>query len=919
MVDTATEPLTLLFTDIVGSTRLWEDEPDAMRVALSRHNELLRAAIEGAGGYIFKTMGDAFCASFPKAEGALAAAVAGQLGIGTEQWPGNVSINVRMGIHSGACVERDGDYFGPVVNRVARLEATAHGGQVVLSEATAELLRPALAPQVSLRDLGFHRLKDLGRPEHIYDVVAPGLVSEFPPLRSLENPDLPNNLPEQVSSFIGREKELREIRELIENARLVTLVGSGGAGKTRLALQVAAELLDGSGGGVWFVELAAITDPELVMSAVASSLGVREEPRRPLFETVVDAIGSRRVLLVMDNCEHLIAGVAKVTDQLLRSCPDLHFLATSRQPLAIDAEWIYRVPSLALPPIEAIGTLLRFDAVQFFIDRAQQYQGGFSVDESSLPLIIDLCRRLDGIPLAIELAAVRLHSLSLHEIHQRLDDRFRLLTGGSRAALARQQTLRATVDWSYDLLSEREVLVLCHLSAFAGGFTLQAVEAIFAGDAFERFDVLDVLGSLSDKSLVHADSGDATRFHLHETIRQYAAERLVERGESAVYAARDAHARVYLDLVQKAAPHLISADQKFWLECLEVEKDNLRVAMTYHLGATARHEQALRFGIALRRFWHARGYWAEGSELLTAALALPGSHAPRQLRAAALCAAGQLFARRSDHQTARLHYEEALAIGRVLGDDALMAESLGGLAWAELSVGNRAAAVPLVDESLDYARRSGNRQLLGLILERRASVNYDTPEACRADYAEALEHLRHVRDLFSIGIVENNMADFELLVGNPEKARAHLEEAIAISHELNDKSVVYCYVNLGMVGVLTGDIEGARHSYLNALRGARRTGDQFIVANAVLGFAFCQSAVGVDDEAAELHGVADSMLAQLHSVLEVTESRWHDEDQARLRERMGEAAFAAHYEIGVALPAPHALALALRSAEHVAA
>jgi predicted ATPase/class 3 adenylate cyclase len=915
MVADGAEVHTFLFTDIVGSTRLWEDHPDSMREYLDRHNQLLRGAIESEGGAIFKTVGDAFCASFLSAPAALQAAVRGQAALGAEPWPPAVAITVRMGLHSGVCAERDGDFFGPVVNRVARLEAIAHGGQIVLSEATVELLGPSLSADVELVDLGHHRLKDLDRPEHVFGLLAAGLTREFPPLRSLQNPELPNNLPEQASAFIGRHEELGHIKKLMGSARLVTLVGTGGAGKTRLALAVAAELLDSSGGGVWFVELASIADPDLVISAITQALGLREEPRRNLFDTVTDAIGDRPVLLLLDNCEHLIGAVANVADQLLRACPHLHLLATSRQPLSIEAERVYRVPSLSLPSAEPGGAGLSGDAVQFFLDRAQQQQTAFVLDETSEPLVADLCRRLDGIPLAIELASVRLRMLSLSEVHRRLDDRFRLLTGGDRSALPRQQTLRATVDWSYDLLTDREAMVLCQLSVFAGGFTIDSAESIFSGDGVERVEVLDVVSSLSDKSLVHPDSNDATRFRLHETIRQYAGERLVERGALARHAARQSHADVFLAQAERSAPYLIGSEQKQWLTRLEVEQDNLRSAMGYFLSVPARHEQALRLGIALRRLWLARGHWAEGRELLSAALELPGAHAPRGLRALALCAAGQMCARRSEHHDAQVHYAEALQIGAALGDDALIGESLAGLAWAALSLGHHEEAVPLADEAVLHARAAGNLQLLGLVLERRASVNYDSFESSMTDYAESLELLRGVGDLYSVGIAENNMGDLELLVGNHEAARPHIEAAIAISHELEDTSIVYCYLNLGSASLLSGDIVGARLSYLDAIRGARRTGDQFIVANAALGFALCLSADGHDEEAAELHGVADTLLAQLGAVLEVGEARRHTEDHARLRQRMGERSFGASYRAGQSLPPVEGIAKAVASGQ----
>ncbi len=907
MGDTAAEVVrTLLFTDIVGSTRLWEEHPEAMRGALERHNQLLGEAIESEGGSIFKTVGDAFCASFDQAPAALRAALAAQRALAAEQWPEPIVIAVRMGLHSGTCVERDGDYFGPVVNRVARLEAVAHGGQVVLSEATSDLLRDALPDGCALADLGHHRLKDLDRPEHVFGLVAPDLATDFPPLRSLGNPAYPNNLPEQISTFIGRQRELADIRALLGRSRLVTLVGTGGAGKTRLALAVAAELVDSSA-GVWFVELASITDPDLVISSLAQAIGLREEPRRSLLDTVTDAIGDRPVLLVLDNCEHLIGAAANVADQMLRACPQVRLLATSRQPLSIADEWVYRVPSLSLPTSEATDEVMSGDAVQFFLDRAQQHQPAFVLSPDSEPLVVDLCRQLDGMPLAIELASVRLQTLPLAEVHRRLDDRFRLLSDGNRGALPRQRTLRATVDWSYDLLDEQEAMVLDHLSVFAGGFTLQAAEEMFSGDAFERVDVVGVVSSLSNQSLVHADTADSNRYRLHETIRQYAGERLVERGALARHAARDAHAAVFLGLAERVAPQLIGPAQKEWLERLALERDNLRSAMGYFLSVPSRHEQALRLGIALRRFWLALGHWAEGSELLTAALELPGSHAPRSLRAAALCVAGQMSARRSEHLDAQGQYSRALQIARAIGDDAVTAESLAGMAWAALCLGHQREAAPLADEAVLHARAAGDPQLLGLVLERRASVNYDQVEISRRDYAESLELLRQVEDLYSVGIVENNLGDLDLLVGDPESARPHIAAAIAISHELNDTSVIYCYLNLGTANLLTGQLDAARQSFLDALHGARRTGDQFIVANAILGFALCLSAEGSAAQAAELHGVVDGLLRQQGAVLEVGEARRREDDQARLRAALGDQAFRSRHRAGLELALPVAL------------
>jgi predicted ATPase len=420
---------------------------------------------------------------------------------------------------------------GLEVHRAARVAAVAWGGQVLVSEAAAGLVRDGLPPGAALADLGVHRLKDLGRAERIFQLSVAGLQGEFPPLRSLGNPALANNLPVQLATFVGRERELSEVRALAGFSRLVTLTGAGGSGKTRLSLQVAADLLDGSGDGVWLVELAAVSDEGAVVPAISEALGVAAGRGRPVLETLVDALAPQDVLIVLDNCEHLIGACAKTADAVLRRCPKVHLMVTSREPLGIGGETIYRVPPLSLP---AAGdgdwsAAEACDAVTLFVERAKEQGAGFAVDEETGPLVASICRRLDGMPLAIELAAARLRSLSLTGLRDRLDQRFRLLTGGSRTALARQQTLRATVEWSYSLLSGAEQVVLRRLSVFAESFDLDAAEAVCGVGDVEAFDVAGLLGSLVDKSLVVAEpAGAALRYRLLETIRQFAAERLAE-------------------------------------------------------------------------------------------------------------------------------------------------------------------------------------------------------------------------------------------------------------------------------------------------------------------------------------------------------------------------------------------------------
>ena len=412
---------------------LWDEHPAEMAEALARHDVLLREAIESSGGFVFKTVGDAFYAAFATALDGVGAAVAAQRAIGAEPWPVATPIRVRIALHSGTCEERDRDYFGSVLNRAARLEAVAHGGQTIMSAVTAGLVGDTLPDGVTLGDLGEHRLKDLGRPERVFQISAPGLEDQFAPLRSLTNPQLLHNLPQQVSSFVGRERELAEIRKLLDKSRLVTLTGPGGSGKTRLALQVAAELLDGSGDGVWLADLAPLAEAELVATTVAGVLGVREDAGRPMLATLVDAIRDRDLLVVLDNCEHVIDTAAKLADAVLRACPGVELLATSREPLGISGEHAYRVPSLSLPPANETDpeTLGGSEAVLLLVERAAQHTPGYTLEPSDAPIAARVCRRLDGIPLAIELAAARLRTLSIDDLDRRLDQRFRLLTGGS--------------------------------------------------------------------------------------------------------------------------------------------------------------------------------------------------------------------------------------------------------------------------------------------------------------------------------------------------------------------------------------------------------------------------------------------------------------------------------------------------------
>ncbi|HXL84882.1 MAG TPA: adenylate/guanylate cyclase domain-containing protein, partial [Casimicrobiaceae bacterium] len=518
---------TYLFTDIEGSTRLWETEPDKMRPALARHDAIVRTCVEGNRGTVVKMSGDGVHAVFADPLDAVRATLELQrtlveLGPTTER----VALQVRCGMHAGVDERRDNDFFGSGVNRAARIMSVAHGGQVLLSQAVAALVGDRLPDGVSLRDLGSVRLRDLANPERVYQLVHPQLRRDFPALRSLQA--TPNNLPQQVSSFVGREREVAETKKHLSETRLLTLLGIGGLGKTRLSLQVAAEVLDDYPDGVWFVDLAPMTDEHLVPQAVASVLGVKEEAGRPVLEALVKYVSDRKLLLNLDNCEHLLHACAELSVQLLQSSPHLKILASSREHLHVKGEATYPVPPLSVPDPNAkitLEALTQFEAVRLFVERARAVQPEFQVTQTNAKTVADICQRLDGIPLAIELASARVRALSVEEIAARLNDRFGLLTRGDRTALPRQQTLRASIDWSYELLTDHERALLRRLSVFAGGWTLEAAEAVGAGGDVETTDVLDRLTNLVEKSLVTLEV-EGKRYRLLETVRQYAQERL---------------------------------------------------------------------------------------------------------------------------------------------------------------------------------------------------------------------------------------------------------------------------------------------------------------------------------------------------------------------------------------------------------
>jgi predicted ATPase/class 3 adenylate cyclase len=660
-----TGTVTFLFTDIEGSTKLWERDAEAMQDALARHDAILHGVIKEHDGYVFKTVGDAFWCAFSRATDALEASLEAQRALLTKEgWPEETGpLRVRMALHTGATEEKDGDYFGPPVNRVARLLSAAHGGQVLLSLATQELVRDQLPPDVELRDLGERRLKDLFGPERVFQLMAPGLPSEFPPLRTLEGH--PNNLPLQPTLLVGREGEVAEVAERLggEEVRLLTLTGPGGTGKTRLALQAGADLLEEFDDGVFFVSLATITHPELVPSTIAGSLGLRESAGQSLTETLEGYLHHKHLLLILDNFEQVLEG-APLVGELLGTCPELKVLATSRIPLRLYGEQEYPVPPLELPDLVRLPPLERltqYEAVRLFVERAKAVKPDFEVTNDNASAVAEICVHLDGLPLAIELAAARTKLLPPQALLSRLGNRLKLLKGGATNLPARQRTLRATIDWSYELLDEDEKTLFGRLSVFAGGSTLEAIEEIC--DPQGELEALEVVGSLLEKSLLRREerAGGESRFVMLETIQEYAREKLEESGEAEE--TRRRHAEHYLALTETAEPELLGADQGRWMRRLGTEFANLREAHAWSLEpgeGEGRAGMRLRLAAALWRFWAAQRF-EEGKVWLQTALERDTGGFPA-LRAKALGALGFILLFQHDYERAMDALEEAIAL-----------------------------------------------------------------------------------------------------------------------------------------------------------------------------------------------------------------------------------------------------------------
>ena len=801
--------VTFLFTDMEGSTRAWERHPDETKAVLLRHDEIVKSGVAAHEGAVIleRGEGDSVFAVFGRASDAVAAAFEIQRRMRQEPWPENVPVRVRIAIHTG---EAGADYRGVHVNRAARIRGIGHGEQVLLSGVTAGIVRGMLPEGASLIDLGQHRLRDVSEMEHVFQLAHPSLRADFPPLKSLSN--FRQNLPVQLTSFVGRERERSAVRAFIAQHRLVTLTGSGGCGKTRLAIQVGADELEQFRDGVRFVDLAPLNDASLVADAIGAVVGAKIRPGATVLEAVIETLEGTNTLVILDNCEHVAAACAGVVTALLRLGETVRFLATSREPLGLPGETTWRVPSLSLPDATmGVEEVEACEAVQLFVDRAAAARQDFALSASNAPAIVGICRTLEGVPLAIELAAARAKVLSPREILDRLADRFRLLTGGR----GRHQTLRSAIDWSYDLLSEQERALFRKLSVFAGGFELAAVESVSANG-----DPLDHIAQLVEKSLVSVEplTDESVRYRLLETLRQYAGARLAEAGEQEE--TRQRHFTYYLSVAERAYRQRIE-EEAASLARLEIDHDDFRAALVW---ARARPRDLLRLASALGWFWHLRSHYRAGRRWLEEALAADPQNSPA--RARALWALSMILHWQGKPKEARPLAEQSLELWRAENDRLELALALESIGWSHFMAGDYDVALRAMEECVELYQQLGSKKL---VTRGRVAVG---------------------QMLAALGDVERT----------EPLARETLEEGRSLGEP---KFVHYSLHYLGDCALWRSDAKQAVHIYADSLRAALDYGNEMEAATEMQGMAMGLAASDREIEAFRLFGATSAVLEEL--------------------------------------------------------
>lgn len=869
-----------MFSDIEGSTARWKMYPDAMPRCLRQHDDLLRAAIETHRGAVFKTVGDEFCAVFVHAQDALDAAVAAQRALAQEDWTEIGGLRVRMAIHQGPANERDGDYFGTTVNRVARLLSAGHGGQILVSSSAAQVLSDGAG---ALRDLGRHRLKDFPELESIYQVAAQELPDVFPPLRTIA--ERPTNLPQYLPQLLGRDADLESVEARLSAERLVSLVGAGGVGKTALALQIGAAMLADFEDGVWLVELAPV-DADAVIPAVASVFGVTVGAGGTLLETLLAQLRTKKALLIIDNCEHVSAAAMNVVDAVLKLCAEVRVLVTSREPLGLRGEVVYRLPALAVPPDSATTAeqIRGYGACQLFEERARAHLPGFTIDGDNARAVASICRRLDGIALAIELAAPRLRMMSLSQLSERLTQRFRLLTGGSGNSLPHHHTLRALIDWSYELLCENERTLLRRSALFPGGWTIGAAVEVCTDASLEEWDVLDHLTSLVDKSLVVAEErGSELRYRLLESTREYALERLEQSGERDQISRKQV--QYFLHFAERADAAWPELPARAWIAPLNDELDNFRAALLW----CAAHDT--QFGLQL--FGTLEAFWwdaqpVEGRRWLEQLL--PAAQNGEDAKAARywLTAAGiELSTARE--KPALQAAEKALEAYERIGDDQGIAAAQRCRGAALTRLGKMQAGEDAIRQALQVFRANGHRRLTALALRTLATARavHGEMDAAAQLYREALPLSQVLEDERGVQIIAGNLAEIEALAENYEQALVHGREALEAARSRRDW-VMVCTLLINVAAYLFAldRFSEARLNAREALDIADDLQSGIHMAVAIQHLAAVAAHCGNAERAARLIGFVDATYEKLENPREPTEAREYERTLARLLERL---------------------------------
>jgi predicted ATPase/class 3 adenylate cyclase/uncharacterized protein HemY len=829
--------VTFLFTDIEGSTRLSQEFQETLPLALEKHHSIMQDAIESNEGYVFEIVGDAFCCAFQNAEDAVKAAAVAQMNLSIEKWEDAV-IKVRMGIHSDNSEWINDSYVGYIsLARTARVMSAAYGEQILISNSTYELCRDKFDAvsemNITFRDLGEKRLKDIIQPVRLFQIICPGLSDDFPPLKTLDA--RPNNLPVQLTSFIGRVNELKHLKELIKETRLLTLTGSGGLGKTRLAMQVAADEIDDFANGVWLIELASLTSPSLLPQSIAKVFGLKEEPKKNPEDTLCNYLKDKDMLIILDNCEHLIESCAILAERLLSHTAKLKILATSREALRCEGEILHRVSKLEVPdPDKDISPeeIIRYEAVRLFIERALLVSSKFRISDNDAGVIARICHRLDGIPLAIELAAARVKILSVEQINQRLSDRFKLLIGGNRTSLPRQQTLRHLIDWSYELLSEKEKILWRRLSVFSDGWTLEAAEEVCSDDKISSEEVLDLLHQLSEKSIIIFEL-KKLRYRMSETLKQYGVEKFNSSGEREDIL--NSHLQYFMNLAKKSHSKRRDIDAQFWMDKLESDHGNLKSAIEWSLNGGDKEKGALLTG-ALENFWDIRGYYSTGVQLSGYFLDSPDGLSKKALADVIYCSASlRLFL--SDFEEAGKLFEDCLELNRNSGDTGGTVRSLMGLGNISMYIGNYQEAKKYYSESLTVSRNADVKSSIANTLNNLGNAEYIQGNLIEAQklYEESLSVKREAGIKQGIDIALFNLGNIATDRGNLVQAQKFFEESLEKSRELGNRRLIAASLNaIGGIASEKGDFQIASKLIEDSVVINREIGEKRSIARSLI-------------------------------------------------------------------------------------